>query len=147
MSDAKRVDGTDEEQLDLVGYDQDAILNNLDMVTNMDECHWPQRLVELIDITSSYLKREHRIEKDQAHIMARGISAAIGSYFGGQQLYIPTGKALELAVRDHAIWEDFTGNNIGELVIKYKLTCAQIYNIIAKQRQLNIAKRQHSLFT
>jgi Mor family transcriptional regulator len=126
--------------------DDAAILSHLDDLGSVDQRHWPQRLVELIDVVAECLVRKHSLDKAVAHGQARDIAIVIGRYFGGQQVYIPFGKELERAVRDKAIWNDYTGENIDALVPKYRLTKVMLYNIIRAQRRLHVDRIQRNLF-
>ena len=57
--------------------------------------------------------------------------------FRYQTIYVPTQtqRNKEIAQRNAEILSDFTGNNHGDLVIKYRLSLQAIYNIIRDSHQ------------
>lgn len=139
----------DEEQLEILGadsFDDPSLLDHLGDLQQVDQRHWPRRLIELLDIIVACLQRLHRHDSEAAHAEARNITLALANYFGGEQIYIPRGKELERALRDKAIWNDYDGRNHNELARRYKLSIPQIYNIIESQRRLHREKTQGSLF-
>lgn len=135
---------TDEDTRDIFGDELDdaAIQQNLGTQTFTESHHWPKRLVELIDVVTHTLVQKHSLSLPDARRQARDITIAIAQCFGGMQLYLPFGKTLELAVRNKAIWNDFNGSNIEQLVRTYRLTKVQIYNILAHQRALHVSEHQ-----
>lgn len=138
----------DDDTEDMFGEDlnEASILAHLDQVSEIDVHHWPQRLVELIDVISEVLMRKHRLEANEAKHKARDIAVSIGWYFGGRQLYLPTGQEMERAVRNKAIWDAHNGRNVEELAQKYQLTVTMIYSILGQQRKLHIGRIQKSCF-
>ena len=127
------------------GLDETALTRNLDAVHDVDQRHWPKRLVEICDVIAATLMRRDGVEPQQAKRFAREIAAALAKYFGGMQIYLPCGKELELALRNEAIWNEFTGHNHDELVRRYRLTKVQIYNILERQRHLHVSRNQFSI--
>ncbi len=74
-------------------------------------------------------------KKEESKSIAETAVKAMSFMAGGRQFYLPRGKALEVSVRHHQIFQSFTGNNVKELARKYNLSEAQIYNIIKSQRE------------
>lgn len=121
------------------------LLNNLDHL-DKDANLYPAMLSDLIAVVEARLKKSNtRIDGD-TYPIAREVVTAIAIYFGGQQLYLPKGKRLELALRDHKIYQRFDGTNHHILAAEYHLTKIQVYAIIAKQRLLQRSRHQISLF-
>jgi Mor family transcriptional regulator len=55
-------------------------------------------------------------------------------YFGGAQIYFPSGSMLKQAITHSLIYKEFNGSNVRELTRKYKVTENNIYRIIEKHR-------------
>ena len=62
--------------------------------------------------------------------MADAIVAQLAYEFGGQQVYFP----LRSAYISSLIVEQYTGDNIAELVARFRLSRSAIYNIIQRAR-------------
>ncbi len=60
------------------------------------------------------------------------------SFLAGQHCYIP----FDSNRRNKLIYREFTGNNIPQLVRKYRIGTQAIYKILAKVRAINKAKRE-----
>lgn len=123
----------------------DDILANIDKLED-DPKLWPKMLHDLICVTESHIKNKRPHLNDDAHKLARDVVISISHYLGGRQLYLPRDDRLQRALRDHKIYQEFSGNNQQELAFKYDLTSIQIYNIIAHQRKLHHARVQPCLF-
>lgn len=115
----------------------------LDNIQTADEVKLavPQRLAELYDIHIEALKQQG-ILGQQAHNIAVSQMIAIGNHFGGISFYMPHNRGLKQYLQAMEIYKDFNGNNIAELVKKYRLSHQSIYNAINSQRKA----RQHKLF-
>lgn len=68
---------------------------------------------------------------------ARKLAAEIQFEWAGQQVYIRLNGPL-LAQR---IFDDYTGDNIDELVRRYRLSTKQIYRILAAERRRRTGRR------
>jgi Mor family transcriptional regulator len=138
----------DDDTTDMFGIElSDAeAMAHLDEMTAVEFSHWPQRLVELIDVISECLVRKHQVSDDAALRQASDLTVAISRYFGGRQIYIPLSQKLERAIRDKIIYQECKSGNIEELAIKYKMTTVSIYKIYSRQRALHISRIQRPLF-
>ena len=67
--------------------------------------------------------------KEQAANLSSNVVAAVALHFGGQQVYFP----LRSKYIEQLIKRDFTGDNIKELIRKYRVSRAQIYKILGKK--------------
>ncbi|MCK9468183.1 MAG: hypothetical protein M0Q49_02095 [Porticoccaceae bacterium] len=107
-----------------------------------------KELVELIDVVADALARE----QGEAHSEAYAVTAvrAIARCRGGRMAYLPTGKALDDALRNRAIWEAHnqrpTRDTVLELAQQFCLTETRVYQILDEQRRLYIARVQPRLF-
>lgn len=112
----------------------------------IDDERWPSTLVQLVDVVFDMLEERWQ-EKLSGYEMelARDVAIVISHYLGGRSIYLPKDEKLTLALRDIAIYRAFDGSNHLDLATKTGLTTAQIYNIIAKQRQLRYDKTQKTL--
>lgn len=102
---------------------------------------WPRALAEMHDVLVAGFG-----DRADAITLATLALRALARHVGGRQWYLPTGKTLELGLRDRMIWRDFNGRNVHELIQKYQLTEVHIYEILAQQRALVTKKIQPDLF-
>lgn len=117
----------------------DSILAQLD--DGVESRRFPALLSEL----NALLRHElARLGYDPRHSIE--LVAAISSKMGGIQVYLPRGQALEFLIRDMRIWRDFTGNNVPELVERYRVTYKTVYKAIKRMRRLESRKYQPDLF-
>ncbi|ECI5214679.1 positive regulator of late transcription [Salmonella enterica subsp. diarizonae] len=107
------------------------------------EARWPRSLVDLIDVLENDLKRQ---SISDARGIARRQAVALSCYLGGRQYYIPCGDTILTALRDDLIYCQFNGRNMEELRREHRLSQPQIYQIIARQRQLHTRRHQPDLF-
>lgn len=96
---------------------------------------WPRTLVDLVDVATNDMKHAG-INPNEASRCARISVGAIARYHGGRVFYLPRGEALEQALRNQQIWQEFTGDNVQALVAKFKLSDKQIYQVLNQHRQL-----------
>ncbi|ELM1618747.1 TPA: Mor transcription activator family protein [Salmonella enterica subsp. enterica serovar Yopougon] len=136
-----------EQQTDMFEHDPNMsqLLAHMDSIPAADlESRWPRSLVELIDILEAELKRQGI--SDEPRTLARKQALALSHYLGGRQYYIPCGGSMLTALRDDLIYCQFNGRNIEDLRRAHRLSQPQIYQIIARQRQLHTRRRQPDLF-
>lgn len=103
---------------------------------------WPSTLQSLSEVLNSELKRA---KVDEPHL-ADKLTIALGHYFGGRDIYIPTGNKLKIALRNIDIWREFNGRNIEQLAARHKLTERQVTQIVRGQRLAEVQRRQRALF-
>lgn len=149
MSDKDPNIDTSDQQNDLFGGRVDAPSDQvfehyqkLDSLTDCPNQKWPERLAEFHDVIEHYFKEVLKVEKEEAHKHADGVTTVLAKHFGGRPFYMPKGKSLDRSLRDQQIYKKFTGRNQDELAEEYDLSVAQIYAIVARQYQL----RQRKLF-
>ena len=116
----------------------DSILDHLD--DGSESSRFPSLLSELNALLRVELER---LGYDPKHSIE--LVVAISSKIGGMQIYFPRGQALEYFVRDMRIWRDFTGDNVAELVARYRVTHKTVYKAIKRMRRIEVSKRQYSL--
>ena len=122
-----------------------GVTPSIDIGNSVTQDRWPETLAQLIEVFTAALMREYKLNQEQAANQARTITYEMAMYFGGNQVYLPKGDKLQRAIRDNAIWKNFNGRNIHELVTQYRLTHQQIHNIVREQRALHLAKVQPKL--
>lgn len=101
----------------------------------------------VIPMIENALKADHRIAGEIYPILKTAaerenvnehdfiiIFLAICDCMGGMQVYFPKGSALKILLKKHMIYKDFTGNNLTELSIKYKLSEVTIYRYVNEMR-------------
>lgn len=137
-------------QLTLMGDSPEALERALEQLDNLSDderqalqSRWPETLQSLSELLRVTL--DAKGIKDSAKL-ADALATTLGTYLGGRHLYIPTGERLKAALRDIAIWRDFTGRNLEQLARQYGLTERRIAQILQAQRQAEKARRQRQLF-
>ena len=113
--------------------------------------------------TSRMEQQRHELLLDLAHHVAQvlidhgveapvaeqaGIAAAdhLASHWGGQLINFPKDYKFGIAVRDSAIWEQFTGNNYSDLARQYGMTVRGIYKLVSRVKQRETTRKQARLF-
>lgn len=137
---------SDRSQQDLFADDHELIgqlFDRLDGIPDMEIFHkWPRTLTEIIEVMSAELVRQGE-NTDNAKRKASKLVGVMAHYFGGQSIYLPTGETLQEALRNVQIFDEFRGNNVAELVKKYRLSESHIYAILREQRALARKRYQH----
>lgn len=138
-----------QENLDMFADDHESLgqlVDRLDQIPAAElTAKWPKALAELVDVLACELGRGG-MAADKALAQARKLALVQAHYMGGRAYYIPTGDHLKAALRDRAIWDEFTGSNIDLLSRKYNLSVPQLYTVIATQRKIQREKIQQRLF-
>lgn len=67
------------------------------------------------------------------------------SELGPDLVYIPRGLEFEVTKKHRAIYEDFNGRNMHEVVAKHKVSPQWVYSICARIRKADLADRQGTL--
>ncbi|WP_051219472.1 Mor transcription activator family protein [Oceanobacter kriegii] len=108
---------------------------------------WPRDLVAIIDLLNAKLRRMGYSE-DEAHRITYAMVMEQAAYCGGRYFYLPKGDVLERAIRDKALYKDWSDHGIlpNELAQKYRITVQHVYRVIKEQRAYHQAKVQPSLF-
>lgn len=134
------------DQRDLLGGGVDA--TDTEMMAHLDDPEirhkWPQALAGFLDVATDGLIRSGREKADATNAAIIAVRS-LARYQGGRMFYLPKGDALEKALRDYQIWNEFRGRNQDELATKYRLTVVQIYSILREQRALHRKKVQPGL--
>ncbi|QOF67326.1 transcriptional regulator [Actinobacillus sp. GY-402] len=122
-----------------------ALFDNLDNIPEEEIANqWPGTLADMIDVIKTELIRQGE-DEEKARLQASKIIGILANYIGGQSIYLPTGDRIKVALRDAQIYQDFKGNNVRELIRKYKLSETQVYEIIRTQRRLFRRRNQPDL--
>lgn len=134
-------------QSDLFGESVEQLQDCLSKLSTEDAAEvrkrWPSNLQSLALLIESQLTKAS-VNNPQG--VGEAITLAIGHYFGGRDVYIPTDQRLKAALRDIQIWQEFNGCNMEKLSIKFGLTQRRVAEIIQQQRSVEIQRRQRSLF-
>lgn len=137
----------DQEQPDLFGQSVEELQSCLNKLSREDAAEvrkrWPSNLQSLALLIEAELSKT---EVKEPQKVGESITLAIGHYFGGRDVYIPTDQRLKAALRDIKIWQEWTGNNLEFLANKYALTQRRVAEIIQHQRAVETARRQRRLF-
>ena len=78
------------------------------------------------------LRKELNNQLSDSEIIS--VFCCICDYFGGAQVYFPSGHSLKSAVSGFLIYKEFNGENANELARKYKTSHQHIYRLVEKHR-------------
>lgn len=92
---------------------------------------------ELVDALS--------IPQEQATEVARQATNSICHRFARQAIYIPTDVQFDLTKRDLDLYQAWNGQNMDELIDRFKLSAVQIYKIVKQVRAAQRAKNEPQL--
>lgn len=84
-----------------------------------------------MDAARAEIARIGKAPGDAPRRIALAVTDYLVSAWGGAQVYVPK----DLARRNARIFDDFTGDNIRDLAVKYKISDPWIYRIIASERE------------
>lgn len=125
----------------------EELLNHLSEISEEARLKWPRDLIALLDIFQATLTRFGTPE-EQSSRLAHALISELAVYCGGRYIYLPKGDALEKAIRDVRLYQDWrNGNNHNPhtpetLQKKYNLSLQHVYRIINEQRQYHLNKVQ-----
>lgn len=106
---------------------------------------WPKLLVDMLDVASAGLV-DAGAREDRAREIAIIVMRALARYHGGRSAYLPTGEALDEALKHYRIWKESGKVSVRELSEKYGVTEVHIYRVIKRQTRLARARVQRDLF-
>lgn len=106
---------------------------------------WPKLLVDMLDVASAGLVDAGASEA-RARETAVIVLRSLARYHGGRSAYLPTGDALEEALKHYRIWRESGKLSVRELSEKYGVSEVHIYRIIKRQTRLARARVQPDLF-
>lgn len=104
-------------------------------------------LVDLQDIVVDKLMKKGKIKHEAAVEISRLIALEIINHWRGQQIYIPQSLPGLLSERDHALFKEFNGKNLKEMIEKYGLSQGRVYAICKQVREENLKQSQGDLFS
>ena len=105
---------------------------------------YPEILQELAEVARTLAEREG-LPADRAAAFARELTEHVRHTFGGQQIYIPKGRAYDLSQRDQEIARRFTGHNRDTLCREYGITLQRLYQIVNAVRGREAGRAQRDL--
>lgn len=110
-------------------------------------CRWPKLLARMVDAVSLELARTHPDPVQRFEVATRVI-LAIAKDCGGRNIYLPQGRALELAMRDAHMWQLSAdcGWHDHDIADHYGVTDRTVRTAIAEQRALRMPRIQPDLF-
>ena len=94
---------------------------------------WPELLVQMLDITSQTVQ-SLGVDAELSEKIALSTIRSFADLFGGLQVYLPKGEALNRALRDREIYQQTGKVSVSTLAHKYKLSSKQIWEIQRKQK-------------
>lgn len=106
---------------------------------------WPKLLVDLLEVASAGLV-DAGAKEERAREIATIVLRSIARYHGGRSHYLPTGEALDEALKHYRIWKESGKVSVRDLSIKYDVSEVHIYRIIKRQSRLARARVQPDLF-
>lgn len=130
-----------------VEIDEAALIDNLAAMQDLsDEGKWPSRLLELADVFEATFHRARVTLADltprqAAELMVR----ALASNQGGRPVYLPTGEAIEDALRARRVWRDSGHMSIEELATREGVVVQTIYRDLGRIKSVEKKRRQPKL--
>lgn len=108
---------------------------------------WSKLLARMVDAVCLDLVRTHP-DPVQRFELAMRVILAISKDCGGRNIYLPQGRALELALRDARIWQLFAdcGWHVEDIATEFEITDRTVRSAIAEQRALRMPRIQPDLF-
>jgi Mor family transcriptional regulator len=106
----------------------------------------PEILVDLAQKVAARLVGMAGLAQDVANQVAIQVAEDMAEDWGGQIIYVPKGRAYQIAKAHLEIWRKFTGDNHAELASEFDLTVPAIYRILKRVRRQEMAKRQGDMF-
>ena len=100
----------------------------------------------LADLSAKLSDRliSHGMDSDSATGIGQLVSDDMAADWGGQLIYFPMALADR---RSRQIYEKFTHDNHAELANEFNVSVQHVYRVVKIMRQLEIARRQGSLFS
>lgn len=89
---------------------------------------------------------EANIEAERADLIGCEIAQRISNDWGGQLIYVPKDTLARTSRKHQQIWDEFKGNNYGELARKHGLALPWIYAVIKRMRKQYIKRTQRDMF-
>ena len=112
---------------------------------NLADTNYPEILIDLHDNLVELFVAAGA-EPEKAKSIAFAASENIRKKWGGLAVYIGKGVEFELTARDYEIYRRFDGTNKHLLCREHDISEQRLYQIVAKVRADEIAKRQLRLF-
>lgn len=108
--------------------------------------HARELLLEVADETERVLVEMLGVDRERAAHAGYEVARAVAERLGGGTHYVPKADSMARHSRDEAIWNDYSGSNVPELVRRYRLSRQWIYRIVARMRATHLARVQPDLF-
>lgn len=103
---------------------------------------------ELLEDMAAQLRLQlvaHSLPGCAADEIARAITEHIRHHFGGQTIYVPTGRWFDARQEWELIWAKFNGKNVTDLARSFNKTESQIYSILRQMREKKLRELQPDL--
>jgi Mor family transcriptional regulator len=98
-----------------------------------------------VRIFSQRLTTDLQIDGATALALANDSVHQLCSEIGPDLVYIPNGLEFEVTEKHRAIYNEFNGRNMHEIVAKFKISPQWVYNICSRIRKAELADRQGNL--
>lgn len=130
-----------------VEIDEATLIANLAAMEDLrDEGKWPARLLEIADVYEATFRNAREKFSDltprqAAELMVR----ALANNQGGRPVYLPTGEAIDDALRARRVWRDSGHMSIEELANREGVVVQTIYRDIGRIKSIERKRRQPKL--
>lgn len=134
-------------ELPEVEIDKDTLIANLAAMEDLrDEGKWPARLLEIADVYEVTFRNAREkftdlTPRQAAELMVR----ALANNQGGRPVYLPTGEAIDDALRARRVWRDSGHMSIEDLAIREGVVVQTIYRDIGRIKAIERKRRQPKL--
>jgi Mor family transcriptional regulator len=103
-------------------------------------------LLSDVETRAANVAKEYGLPDDHAEQLGVAVANDLAEHWGGSMISFPKDHPFKIAQRDELIYEQFTGNNHGELSRKHGITTRAIYKIVRKMQRRYVDTRQPKLF-
>jgi len=129
--------------------DYTNITDHYKALNEIIDAGYPEVLREMAEAIFDVLEAYHEFEEDiqnrRRAQLAFEITEQLRQQLSGRQIYVSKGLYYEVSLRNREIYDDFTGNNLYELVRKYNLSEMQIRRILAEVKKMRLEESQGKL--
>lgn len=99
-------------------------------------------LVDLAAKVAEQVVAALQVDAQRAQAIGDAVAVVIARDWGGQNVYIPMDHAAQRAERNAQILQRYSGDNVSQLSVEYRLSEQAIYRIIADERKRVRAERE-----
>lgn len=130
-----------------VEIDEATLVANLAAMEDLrDEGKWPLRLLEIADVyEATFRNAREKLADLTPRQAAELLVRALANNQGGRPVYLPTGEAIDDALRARRVWRDSGHMSIEELANREGVVVQTIYRDLGRIKAIEKRRRQPKL--